>query len=242
MDKWKVAVVEDDDFAARTIEEYFKKYAKEFSCEFEVKKFSCGKAFLADKTCADILLMDIDLPDANGMELVKDLRKTDLNTVVIFVTNLAQYAVEGYSVDALDFIVKPASYYNFAAKLKRATTRATGKKSQKFWITLKNGGGLKKIDTAKLYYVEVSNHTLVYHTTDGAFETIGTLAAAKKQLPNGSFVLCNRCYLVNLNYVEAVGKGDVKVGGDTLLISHLKRAEFMQKFNLFLAGDTLGND
>lgn len=242
MDKWTVLIVEDDDFAARTLEDFFRKYAEEYDCEFEVKRFSCGKDFSDRKSVADILLMDIDLPDANGMELVKNLRKTDSNTVVIFVTNLAQYAVEGYSVDALDFIVKPVTYYNFATKLKRAITRASGKKSQKFWITLKYGGGTKKIDTSELYYVEVSNHTLVYHTVSGKYETIGTLASIKNLLSSSSFILCNRCYLVNLNYVEAVGKYDVKVGGDTLLVSHLKRAEFMQRFNLFLAGDSFDDD
>lgn len=241
-DAKRIIIVEDDAASAALLRSFFDRYASESGYNFDVKVFSDGRTFLERYDfAADIILMDIDLPGENGMEIMRKLRKQDENVVVIFVTNLAQYAVEGYSVDALDFVVKPVTYYNFTMKMKRAIVRSDARKDMNLEIILK-GGGKKYIDVSGIRYVEVMNHTLCFHTAAGNYTSTGSMTRLCEQLAGFPFALCNRCYLVNLRYVEGTSQYEVVVDGQTLQISHLKRREFMRKLNLYLSGDALGND
>lgn len=237
MEKKKIVIVEDDDKEAALLKEYIRRYAKESGFNFSIKRFSDGRSFLhAYPSDTDVVFMDIDLPKLNGMDTVKKLREADSEVVVVFVTNLAQYAVEGYSVDALDFIVKPVSYFNFKMKFKRALTRAEKRKNLAFWIDLK-GGGKKYINTNELKYVEIRSHLLSYHTTEGVYDSWGTLNATTELLKEAPFELCNRCYLVNLKFVDGISDFDLHLGGEVLAISRMKRSGFLAALNRYLAGE-----
>ena len=238
----RIIIVEDDPQAETLLREYLKRYAEESKCQFSVTSFQDGKKFLKEYDFSgDIILMDIDLPGENGMAVMHKLRKKDQNVVVIFVTNLAQYAVEGYSVDAFDFIVKHVTYCNFAMKLRRGIVRLESRQDMRLEILLK-GGGKKFIQVSEIKYVEVMNHTLLYHTIKGDFKSLGSMTQLCEQLKKFPFALCNRCYLVNFRYVEGLDQFEVIVGGEPLQVSHLKRKEFMQKLNFYLSGEPISND
>lgn len=115
----RISIVEDEDETAKRTEEYLYRYASEHGKEISVARFSDAESFIENYTVdCDVVFMDIELPGIDGMTAAETLRKKDKNIVVIFVTNLAQYAVGGYRVRAFDFIVKPVSYYTFALKMK----------------------------------------------------------------------------------------------------------------------------
>ena len=152
------------------------------------------------------------------------------------VTNLAQYAINGYDVHAFDFIVKPVGYYAFAMKLRRAFECLDSACKRKIWVTTRQG--TKQIDAEKLKYVDVMQHTLVFHMTDETVSATGTLKSVQTSLAGLPFVLCNRCYLVNLHYVTQVNGNTVTVGGEQLQISVPKKKEFMLALNKFLAVGT----
>ena len=234
---YKIAVVEDNSESFEILYGYFDKFSKEFNSNFRVTRFSDGEKFLQSykKKDFDIILMDIDLPGLNGMETVKKLRELDQDVTVVFVTNLAQYAVAGYEVNAFDFIVKPFTYYHFSVKMRRVINRFEGKRDIRFWINV-TGSGRKEINSAKLKYVEVVKHKVIYHTEEGDFVTLGSMLKAQEQLKEASFALCNRCYLVNLKYVTGVHLFEVIVGGEALQISHLKRNEFLAELNHYISG------
>ena len=101
----------------------------------------------------DIVFMDIELPDGNGMDLVRQMRETDKTTLVIFVTNLAQCAIEGYKVRAFDFIVKPISYYNFKLSFSNALDALEINKDIEIWI--KNKEGEVRLLASRIIYIEV---------------------------------------------------------------------------------------
>ncbi len=236
-DLLKIIIVEDDPKAEELLRSYLDRFAEETGRLFSVTAFNDGRRFLEEyDSSGDMIFMDIDLKDENGMEIMKRLRKRDKNVIVIFVTNLAQYAVEGYSVDALDFIVKPVTYYNFSLKLKRAMVRLGSRQDKTIKIMLK-GGGEKFLSVSAIKYVEIMNHTLCYHTTKGDFMTLGSMTRVSEELKGYTFALCSRCYLVNFRYVEGVDQFDVIVDGERLQISHLKRKEFLQKMNFYLSGE-----
>ena len=230
-----VAIVEDEQEAADKLTSFLTRYGEEKNEEFKVFHFKDALLFLSNyNSDYDIVFMDIELPDLDGMTASKKLRELDTDVMLIFVTNMAQFAVGGYEVDAFDFIVKPVSYYNFALKFGRALARLRNNADVQIWINGKSGN--RRISASNLKYVEVADHVLVYHTTDGDFTASGTLSAVQKQLPSVSFALCNRCYMVNLRYVSEVEGFTVVVGGETLQISHPKKREFVRALNLYLRG------
>ncbi len=231
-----IAVVEDDATCREMIKDYLEKLATERDCELKPSFFFNAKTFITGyKPNYDMILMDIELPDGNGLELVREIRKVDETVLVIFITNMARYAVKGYEVDAFDFIVKPVTYFNFRVKIGRALDKLARTASTDFWVTSK--GTKVRLRTDKLKYVEVMKHSVIYHTTDGDIETVGSMKNAQEQFAGEPFGLCNRCYLVNFAFVEEVRQFSVVVGGEELLMSHLKRAEFLNRLNLYLAGD-----
>ena len=108
----RIAIVEDDALSAKLLFSYIKKYEQETNGEFEAIIFENGYKFLENyKSGAyEIIFMDINMPHLSGIETAIDLRKLDESVALIFVTNLAQYAINGYEVSALDFMLKPVSY------------------------------------------------------------------------------------------------------------------------------------
>lgn len=232
---FKVAIVEDNPVGADNLKEMFTRYGKEAEVLFNLTVFDRVEKMLDYRRgCFDLVMMDIDLPGMNGMEGARRLREADSMVTIIFVTNLAQFAVKGYEVSALDFLVKPVSYKNFSVKLSRAVSVMRTRQDKKIVVcgkTEKNCIGVHDI-----LYVEVRGHQLCFHKTDGScVEVTGTLSALEKELHDFGFSLCNSCYLVNLKYVIKIDTLSVTLAdGTKLQTSVRKRKSFLDEFTTFL--------
>ena len=125
---YRIAVVEDDRDFVDELKTYLEQYAREEGQEFEISVFYDGAEILEDYTPRyDLILLDIEMPKVNGMDAAEKIREVDENVVLMFITNMAQYAIRGYSVGALDFVMKPITYYTFSMKIKRALKRVQKK-------------------------------------------------------------------------------------------------------------------
>ena len=135
-----IAIVEDDKNSSKLIREYLDKFSKDHGCNFTTSTFFTAGDYIENcRSGFDIVFMDIELPDGNGMESVRRIRELGVESLVIFVTNLAKYAVQGYEVKAFDFIVKPVNYYNFELKLLSALECLDKNGDKEFWIKTKDG-------------------------------------------------------------------------------------------------------
>ena len=182
--------------------------------------------------------MDIMMPHMNGLTAAKRMRLVDANTALVFITNMAQYAINGYEVAASDYILKPVLYdafaFRFAKVLAAAHMRAAGHR----FLSVKTQKGLVKLDAGSIYYIEVIRHMVVYHTAGGdveAWESLKSVESALGDLVDTQFVRCNNCFLVNLQYIDKI-EGDIAhVGGAQLKISRARRKEFVNAVTLYLA-------
>lgn len=183
----------------------------------------------------DVLFMDIQLNMMTGMEAAERIRRQDSRVLIVFVTNLAQYAVEGYQVNAFDFILKPVDYNGFAMKLDRIA-RELEHRSDDVFVNLKTKDGYVRLNVARIAYVEVRAHDLIYHADGETVAVRGTLKNAASELEGRYFSLCNSCYLVNLACVKRANKTVVLNTGEELPISQGKRKQFLSELAKYMGG------
>lgn len=224
----KIAVVDDEITSIERITECIKTYCEKNGLACKVEKFSRGdKLSFEYKPVYDVIFLDIEMEPIDGIETAKIIRKYDRDVVIIFITKMAQCAINGYEVDALGFMVKPVDPKSVWLNLDKARRALLKNKGGE--VVLQLDGGIKKLSVGAIYYVEVADHDLIYHTDEGEFKIKirKTLGEAAKEL-GSAFKQYSRCYLINLNHISRVEDTAVTVGGRKIFISRAKRKDIIQ--------------
>jgi DNA-binding LytR/AlgR family response regulator len=229
----RIAVVEDDERYARQLCRYLETYEKEQGCPVDITCYSDGDLLVEQyRSQFDIILLDIDMPLMDGFTAAECIRKLDQAVILIFITNMAQHAIRGYAVDAMDYLLKDVSYETFAQRLGRAVARVPKRETAYLSIPVK--GGVRRIEVQQIYYVESQGHQLVFHTSAGEIQSSGTMRETEELLKGCDFFRCHNGYLVNLRYVEGMQDGCALVQGEQLLISRPRRAAFLEALAQYL--------
>lgn len=228
-----IAIVEDEEREQIALKGYLERFSAENSIFFEIDSFS-DPIFLLDayQPVYDIIYMDIQMPHMNGMEAARRLRALDQKVILIFVTNLTQYAIEGYEVSALDYVLKPLQYYSFAMKLTRALWRID--QALEDALNISTGNGMARINLRDLKYIEIRDHLLTYYTVDGSYSELGTLSRLEQKLTDKGFARCSSSCIVNLKYVAGVKGYTLRLQDDTSLrISQPRKKAFVKALDNF---------
>jgi DNA-binding LytR/AlgR family response regulator len=232
IDMIRTAIVEDDTTSLKIIKKYLERYLKEQNMVGKIECFPDALDFISDYSSNfDVVFMDIEMPHLNGMDAAKKLRMIDKEIFLIFVTNMTNYAVKSYEVDAMGYMVKPINYFSLSVLMDKVRECMDTRNSQELYI--KNENYFKRIMIKDLYYIESYGHYLVYHTKDGDYMELGQIGKMEKQLLNDNFFRCNKCYLVNLEFVMEIKEDIVKVGKEDLKISRRRKKEFLIALNEF---------
>lgn len=235
--EYNVAIVDDEQQSIDSLKQCLDLYTNEFGVIFNTELFTDGANFLSGyKPEYDVVFMDVDMPKLNGLLTAKSLRTFDDNVVLVFVTNLAKYAIKGYEVNARDYILKPLNYSAFKMKIKRILASVKIKNNKNILLT--NNGTTVKIDESSIYYIEINNHNIIYHTAKGDFSSYGSMKLVEKNLSKSQFFRCNSGYLVNLEQIsKVIGNEAIISNGDRLVISRARKKEFLERVHKFYMGE-----
>lgn len=226
----RIAVVEDDKEYRRTLDTYLKQYECEHGIRFQTVFYEDGEDIAEDYSgMHDIILMDIEMRFMDGMTAARKIRALDGEVVIIFITNMPGYALSGYQVDALDYVLKPLSYYAFSQRIARAVARMEKRVKQYLSIPMK--GGMRRMDISRICYIEVFDHDLIYHTLDGNLQTKGALKDVERQLADKGFFRCSKGFLLNMEHVEGLQDNDALVAGELIRISRSAKKNFLNSLN-----------
>ena len=222
-----IAIVDDEIDYALQVQNYLEQYGKESGEAFNITLFSDGDNIVHKYSSQfDIILMDVEMKFMDGMSAAEEIRKMDSEVVIIFITNMPQYAIRGYAVEALDYLLKPVSYFAFSQCLGRAISRMRNRMSRAVTLVTKNGAA--RLNVGDIYYVESHGHSMIYHTASGKYECVATMRETEEKLCGMHFFRASKWYLVNLSHVDSVNDEGVRLAGQTLSVSRARKKEFME--------------
>ena len=234
----RVAIIDDEQAQRDTLEAYLTRFSDESGSGFDVDKFPSGDALLADyQLIYDIILLDVDMPGTNGINTARRVREMDEDVTILFITNVAQYAINAFEVEAADYIIKPVEYYDFAMKFRRAVRRCARRGGRE--LTLDTVGGIRRVAISDIVYVEALDHYLTYHTRGkdagpGEIEVRGSIGEHEALLTPYGFCRIHKSYLVNLARIDVIRTGEAVVSGIAIPIGRRYKKALLEKYMQFM--------
>ena len=205
---YRIAIVDDSKTDADFVQYILNNWADLRRAKIQAEVFSSAEAFLfryAEDKDWDILLLDIEMGNMDGVTLAQRIRQANDSVQIIFVTGFADYISEGYEVAALHYLMKPVKQDKLFVVLDRAV--ATLQKTERV-ILLPVGGEMLRLPVSRVQYVEAFSHTVALITETDTIQVKMPISEVEKLLGDG-FVRCHRSYLVGLKHIARLSKTEV---------------------------------
>ena len=237
---YSVAILDDEKTVLEQLRSMISAYESVRNVRFKSTTFSdFDKMSSLDLSKFDLFILDINLSGINGLQVAKKIRETNKDCVIIFCTNYAQYALSGYEVSALGYIIKPITEYSLFKNLDRAVNYLNSrseKKDSREKIVIKTLDEQKVIGIEKIVYAEIQRHDLFFYCWENEtivqVKTRGTMREITEQLSQDCFARCHSSYLINMDHIVFILKSKSQVsmtGGVVLPISRRYKKDFLEK-------------
>ena len=231
----RLAIIDDNPIDIDNLENHLHHY---FSDGCTIDSFSDGESFLKkDILSYDMLFIDVEMPTMDGFTLASRIREISSDIILVFVTNMAQLARQGYKYNAFDYLPKPVEYVELSMTLDRAVLKDKKEEGDKIILLPDKNKNKVPLSVSEINYIEVQGHYITFHTTRGNFEQYGVLKKILEEtnLPS-SFIRCHQSYVVNLLKIDQIFKDKLIVAGDTLSISRPQRKQFFDSYTNYISG------
>lgn len=221
------AVCDDEPFMLEDVAGRLSRYAEEKQIAYDILRFDSGKALLDSKQLFDILFLDIQMAQPDGMETAKRLRQNGFRGIIIFNTILKESVFDSFEVEAYDYLVKPLDEARFRRTLDRAFD--TLQHRREHTITVQRGNTCQVFPFSQILYCEVLGRKIYLHQHGGiTIDYYDKLEHLEKQM-DSRFFRCHRSYLVNLDHVRGCHAGRVTLSeGSEIPVSRLRERELTQ--------------
>ncbi len=242
MTKYRIAVVENEETRADELIALTKRYENEKGAFFQHQWFSNGYDFFeSDMDSFDVVFMDIDMPGINGMDTAIMMRERGIDVMLVFVTNLPQYAIDGYKVNALDFILKPITYADFYMVMDKVNRNLNSDETSYFLLNV--AGSSMKFYNHEIEYIDMKGHDVVIHKTDGNDISFrGSLKSIEKELDKRIFYRCNGGQLVNLSRVKSFDSQNIVLeSGVRIPVSRSHKKDVLRRLNEYYSHSFIGD-
>lgn len=233
----RAAIVEDNPRDAQFVARILRRWAEARGQTVSVEQFSSAERFLfryAEDKAWDILLLDIEMGDMDGVALAGRIREDNASVQIVFITGYPDYMAQGYEVAALHYLMKPVREEALFAVLDRAEKAM--QRQTRFLILPVNGETLR-LCVEDIQYAEAFSHTVELHTAGRAYGIKMSIGQLEERLGEG-FVRCHRSYLVNLAYISRLSRTEVYLdGGKSLPLSRGAAKDVHRAFIAFYTGE-----
>ena len=234
-----VVILEDDPEDSNRLEEFIHRFAMEHHTKIAVSVFRDGIELLEHMDSGyDILFMDIELLQMNGMKTARKIRQLDAWIPIVFVTNMAQYAIKGYEVDAVGFMVKPISYYPFENNMQKALKRCKQNMGGgEDYVIAISVNQFKRVHIDEIVYIIKDKNYIVYMLSNGEeVRERGVMKDVEERFRNTTIKKCASGCLVNLKYVTKKEKNAVYLPNTAFTITRTCKDSFIEALMDYLRG------
>jgi len=233
-----IAIVDDEEVQVQLLTKYVENWACKKNIKLIVDSFYSGESFefswSMDKRY-DVLLLDIQMPGLNGVELAKKIREEDQIINIIFITAIPDYIGEGYNVEAINYLIKPIDEKKLYECLDRAFEKTP--KEEKV-LLVEEQGEIHRIVQGDILYIESFGHNLEINTIDERYNIRKNIGNMEKELDDKDFVRCHRSYIVGLRYVKRIGKNELELDNGIIIpVSRRQYAKTNRAFIEYYRGD-----
>lgn len=227
----KIAICDDDIASLQQIIKYIEEYEK---ARFHIDEFHSGKELIESEDHYDIILLDIDMPEMNGLDAAQLLRQKDKNVKLIYITNYSDYSVFAFAVHAFAYLLKPLKCQELYQQLEEALEYMAPASVRP--LEFHGEEGLLRVPSEDVLYLEYLDRKVYLHTVRGIHTMKCKITELGKQLEPYDFFMPHKSFIVNLYAVKNIRGYDIILTDQTSLpLSQKKSLEFRKALNYYLS-------